>query len=159
MLKSSRNSLHLTILCAYEPTELSSFNHSLCLRAHGTLFIQPFFVLKSSRNSLHLTILCAYEPTELSSFNHSFVFPAEGQLLPSSLRQRVYSNGSLELQAITRDLDQGSYSCSAHGRQGILDSEDLFLRVAGTPSLSPHTQLLLGLRVEDASNFLTQTSI
>ncbi|XP_018015772.1 Down syndrome cell adhesion molecule-like protein Dscam2, partial [Hyalella azteca] len=66
---------------------------------------------------------------------HKITWQKDGSLLPTSHRQRVGQDGTLEVSDVRRDQDQGSYSCTAYDRQGQSDSQENFLQVVVPPRL------------------------
>ncbi|KAA0202232.1 hypothetical protein HAZT_HAZT009378 [Hyalella azteca] len=68
---------------------------------------------------------------------HKITWQKDGSLLPTSHRQRVGQDGTLEVSDVRRDQDQGSYSCTAYDRQGQSDSQENFLQVVVPPEVLP----------------------
>ena len=54
-----------------------------------------------------------------------------GIRLPTSQRQRVHPNGTLVVDHVRRDQDQGEYSCTANNRQGHSDTKSMNLKILG----------------------------
>ena len=52
-----------------------------------------------------------------------------GRELPSSERQRVYSNGTLEMRDANRELDQGQYLCGAANARGDQHTRHVHVQV------------------------------
>ena len=94
------------------------YSKNKCIRIK---FLLLFNIVNSRRHSIFIF-----------NFFHQLVhFLSERTLLPASHRQKVDNNGTLAISSISRDLDQGSYSCSAKGRQGNTDTQEMFLQVVG----------------------------
>lgn len=51
--------------------------------------------------------------------------------LPIRHQQNVYSNGTLVIHGVTRDGDEGTYSCTAEDKQERSDTQTLNLQVRG----------------------------
>ncbi|KAL1479800.1 hypothetical protein MTO96_051573 [Rhipicephalus appendiculatus] len=61
----------------------------------------------------------------------------DAKSLPSSKRVMAYQNGSLVLEAVSRNDDQGRYSCSVRDEQGSEAHNHFHLRVLVPPSITP----------------------
>ncbi|KAA0191898.1 hypothetical protein HAZT_HAZT008142 [Hyalella azteca] len=57
-----------------------------------------------------------------------------GVQLPATHHQRVHVNGTLTIAAVTREGDEGSYSCTALDKQGRSDHQTLHIQVMGLPA-------------------------
>ena len=57
-------------------------------------------------------------------------------MLPERHEQLVHGNGTLQLVAVTRDADQGTYTCTAHGRHGTTHTQHAPLTVIGKLQLA-----------------------
>ena len=64
-------------------------------------------------------------------FNFLLRLTADGVRLPISQRQRLYPNGTFIVDEVSKETDEGQYSCTAKDRQGRSDSQTLSLRVMG----------------------------
>ncbi|KAL1430242.1 hypothetical protein MTO96_015186 [Rhipicephalus appendiculatus] len=62
---------------------------------------------------------------------------ADGRRLPLNQRQMVYPNGTLEIQNMDREHDQGQYTCTVHGpdSQALHRTTSLFVRTG--PQITP----------------------
>ncbi|XP_047739057.1 Down syndrome cell adhesion molecule-like protein Dscam2 [Hyalella azteca] len=61
----------------------------------------------------------------------------DGVQLPATHHQRVHVNGTLTIAAVTREGDEGSYSCTALDKQGRSDHQTLHIQVMVPPRLAP----------------------
>nr|XP_037276598.1 Down syndrome cell adhesion molecule homolog [Rhipicephalus microplus] len=61
----------------------------------------------------------------------------DARSLPSSKRVMAHENGSLVLEAVSRNDDQGRYSCSVRNEQGSEAHNHFYLRVLVPPSITP----------------------
>lgn len=61
-----------------------------------------------------------------------YCVPAGGRELPMNRRQRVSESGELTISQVSRNADEGDYTCTATNKQGHASSQSLPLRVVGT---------------------------
>ncbi|KAK0162204.1 hypothetical protein PV327_008558 [Microctonus hyperodae] len=54
-----------------------------------------------------------------------------GQVLPTSRRQEVSTNGTLVLHNVDSSTDRGSYTCTARNKQGHYDAQTVQIEVKG----------------------------
>jgi Down syndrome cell adhesion protein len=73
--------------------------------------------------------------------------------LPLNRRQTVFSNGSLLVENVVRDEDQGEYRCHVSDTVGRQDERTLHIRVLGNPFRLSLSLLLLLLASNNASIF------
>ncbi|XP_044591619.1 Down syndrome cell adhesion molecule-like protein Dscam2 isoform X3 [Cotesia glomerata] len=67
----------------------------------------------------------------------SITWEKDGQVLPTSRRQEVSSNGTLVLHNVDSSTDRGSYTCTAKNKQGHYDSQTVQIEVKVPPSIAP----------------------
>ncbi|XP_044016307.1 Down syndrome cell adhesion molecule-like protein Dscam2 isoform X2 [Aphidius gifuensis] len=67
----------------------------------------------------------------------SITWEKDGQVLPTSRRQEVSSNGTLVLYNVDSSTDRGSYTCTAKNKQGHYDSKTVQIEVKVPPSIAP----------------------
>lgn len=75
----------------------------------------------------------------------------DGNFLPSHQRQKVFSNGTLLIQKLSKTMDEGTYTCVAKGEDGKVVHQNCILRIAVPPvidsnSFPTHHSLHLGTR-------------
>ncbi|KAG8038992.1 hypothetical protein G9C98_003299 [Cotesia typhae] len=63
----------------------------------------------------------------------SITWEKDGQVLPTSRRQEVSSNGTLVLHNVDSSTDRGSYTCTAKNKQGHYDSQTVQIEVKVPP--------------------------
>lgn len=59
------------------------------------------------------------------------MFCQAGRMLPINRRQKTFTNGSLIVEAVERNSDQGRYTCVARNSQGYTARGDLDVQVMG----------------------------
>ncbi|KAK0086036.1 hypothetical protein PV325_004017 [Microctonus aethiopoides] len=62
---------------------------------------------------------------------------AYGQVLPTSRRQEVSTNGTLVLHNVDSSTDRGSYTCTARNKQGHYDAQTVQIEVKVPPRIEP----------------------
>ncbi|XP_068213179.1 cell adhesion molecule Dscam2-like isoform X2 [Palaemon carinicauda] len=62
-----------------------------------------------------------------------------GRELPINVRQSVTIDGELMINKVTRDEDEGDYTCTASNNNGHTSSQSLPLRVVEPPQVAPFT--------------------
>ncbi|XP_067138856.1 cell adhesion molecule Dscam1-like [Centruroides vittatus] len=88
----------------------------------------------------------------------SVIWKKDGRELPLNERQQVFSNGTLILNDIARETDEGTYTCLANNKKGEETRADLIIRVTKKPvinSFSFPNVLAEGMRVIATCNVLT----
>ena len=102
-------------------------SHSARLNVYGPPTIRPMGQLTAVAGQT-LTVACPVggHPIEEISW-----FMGDSPL-PMSHRQKIDSSkGILQINEVSRPVDEGTYSCRAVGRQGISDTQHVELRVVG----------------------------
>lgn len=51
--------------------------------------------------------------------------------MSSDLRRKVFDNGTLVINRVAKDVDEGGYACEASSRNGQTASASMVLRVIG----------------------------
>ncbi|BES91298.1 Down syndrome cell adhesion [Nesidiocoris tenuis] len=118
-------------------------SHSAAMRVYGLPHIRPMPNISAvAGEPLYLACPAAGYPIEIITWFK------EGRKLPTSRRQRVFSNGTLHILNVEREQDQGSYQCTAINKQGKSASQDVSLSVIVPPKLGPFTfgELIEGVR-------------
>ncbi|XP_058789231.1 cell adhesion molecule Dscam2-like isoform X3 [Phymastichus coffea] len=67
----------------------------------------------------------------------SITWEKDGQVLPTSRRQEVSSNGTLILHQVDSNTDKGAYTCTARNQQGRFDSQTVQIVVKVPPKIEP----------------------
>ena len=66
------------------------------------------------------------------SFSEKVSWTKEGVIISlSDLRRKIFNNGTLVLQRVVKESDEGSYTCTAQSRSGQKASVGTRLRVIG----------------------------
>ncbi|XP_022239116.1 Down syndrome cell adhesion molecule-like protein Dscam2 isoform X3 [Limulus polyphemus] len=60
----------------------------------------------------------------------------DNKQLPQNHRQRVFENGTLVVNDVTRKTDQGTYTCIAWNKQGNTATQDVFVEVSVAPKIN-----------------------
>ena len=70
----------------------------------------------------------------VSVFSHSAIWPLlpDGRRLPLNRRQHIFPNGTLLLENVQNDPDQGMYQCTASNKQGRSATQTLPIKVTGS---------------------------
>ncbi|GIY81509.1 down syndrome cell adhesion molecule-like protein 1 [Caerostris darwini] len=66
-----------------------------------------------------------------------FCHVTNGRELPFNERQQVNMNGSFFLKDVTRETDEGTYTCTAVNKQKERAQKDLHIRVMKKPRINP----------------------
>lgn len=85
------------------------------------------------------------------------LFPTGGSKLPQNRRQQVFPNGTLIINTVDRNSDEGSYRCIAENKDGETAFRDVGVKVLGesifqseaTSQHTPRTPLTLVSRPKD----------
>ena len=73
-----------------------------------------------------------FKITFFFSFSEKVSWTKEGVIISlSDLRRKVFNNGTLVLQRVVKESDEGSYTCTAQSRSGQKASVGTRLRVIG----------------------------
>ncbi|XP_067203911.1 cell adhesion molecule Dscam2-like isoform X2 [Linepithema humile] len=67
----------------------------------------------------------------------SITWEKDGQILPTSRRQEVSTNGTLVLYRVDSSTDRGAYTCTAKNKQGRSDSQTIHIEVKVPPKIDP----------------------
>ncbi|XP_050450848.1 cell adhesion molecule Dscam2-like isoform X3 [Cataglyphis hispanica] len=81
----------------------------------------------------------------------SITWEKDGQILPTSRRQDVSTNGTLVLHRVDSSTDRGAYTCTAKNKQGRSDSQTIHIEVKVPPTIAPFSfkkDLSEGLRAQ-----------
>ena len=71
-------------------------------------------------------------------FSEKVSWTIEGVIISlSDLRRKVFNNGTLVLQRVVKESDEGSYTCTAQSRSGQRASVGTRLRVIGKQTADP----------------------
>ena len=106
--------------------EAGEVRHSARVNVYGPPTIRPMGKLTAvAGDTFSVTCPVGGHPID------RITWKKEGLELPISHHQNVHSNGTLQLSEVTRDSDEGTYSCSAHDKQGRSDSQTFSLQVKG----------------------------
>ncbi|XP_047479361.1 Down syndrome cell adhesion molecule-like protein Dscam2 [Penaeus chinensis] len=123
------SSVHVTDGGTYSCTAENSAGkivHSARLNVYGPPHIRPMGQLSAVAGET-FSVSCPASGYPL----HKIIWTKDGVRLPTGHRQRVFPNGTLVIEQVTRGTDDGQYSCTAMSRQGRSDTQQLTVRVMG----------------------------
>ncbi|XP_069972795.1 cell adhesion molecule Dscam1 isoform X4 [Penaeus vannamei] len=129
------SSVHVTDGGTYSCTAENSAGkvvHSARLNVYGPPHIRPMGQLSAVAGET-FSVTCPASGYPL----HKIIWTKDGVRLPTGHRQRVFPNGTLVIEQVTRGTDDGQYSCTAMSRQGRSDTQQLTVRVMVPPRLAP----------------------
>ncbi|XP_066948108.1 cell adhesion molecule Dscam2-like isoform X4 [Macrobrachium rosenbergii] len=119
-----------TYTCTAE-NSAGKVSHSARLNIYGAPHVRPMGQVSAvAGETFAVTCPASGYPLE------KIVWKKDTVRLPTSHRQRVYPNGTLVVEQVTRGTDDGQYSCSAFSRQGRSDTQTLNVRVMVPPRLA-----------------------
>nr|XP_027230100.1 Down syndrome cell adhesion molecule-like protein Dscam2 [Penaeus vannamei] len=129
------SSVHVTDGGTYSCTAENSAGkvvHSARLNVYGPPHIRPMGQLSAVAGET-FSVTCPASGYPL----HKIIWTKDGVRLPTGHRQRVFPNGTLVIEQVTRGTDDGQYSCTAMSRQGRSDTQQLTVRVMVAPEILP----------------------
>ncbi|XP_042237814.1 Down syndrome cell adhesion molecule-like protein Dscam2 isoform X50 [Homarus americanus] len=111
---------------------VGSVKHAARLNVYGLPYIRPMdkvAVVAGENMVVHCPV--AGYPID------SIVWEKTGRMLPINRRQKTFTNGTLIVEAVGRNSDQGRYTCVARNSQGYTARGDLDVQVMEPPELLP----------------------
>ncbi|XP_071522341.1 cell adhesion molecule Dscam1 [Panulirus ornatus] len=111
---------------------VGSVRHAARLNVYGLPYIRPMDkvdVVAGENMVVHCPV--AGYPID------SIVWEKSGRMLPINRRQKTFTNGSLIVEAVERNSDQGRYTCVARNSQGYTARGDLDIQVMEPPQILP----------------------
>nr|AGK90306.1 down syndrome cell adhesion molecule [Cherax quadricarinatus] len=111
---------------------VGSVKHAARLNVYGLPYIRPMdkvAVVAGENMVVHCPV--AGYPID------SIVWEKNGRMLPINRRQKTFPNGTLIVEAVERNSDQGRYTCVARNSQGYTARGDLDVQVMESPELLP----------------------
>ncbi|XP_069190704.1 cell adhesion molecule Dscam2 isoform X3 [Procambarus clarkii] len=109
-----------------------SASHTAKLNVYGPAYVRPMSVVTAVAGE-HLLISCPAAGYPLAQITWS----REGRTLPVTARQNVFENGTLVVRDVQKSADGGSYSCTAHDKQGRTHSATASVQVLVPPTINP----------------------
>ncbi|KAK8752913.1 hypothetical protein OTU49_008227, partial [Cherax quadricarinatus] len=111
---------------------VGSVKHAARLNVYGLPYIRPMdkvAVVAGENMVVHCPV--AGYPID------SIVWEKNGRMLPINRRQKTFPNGTLIVEAVERNSDQGRYTCVARNSQGYTARGDLDVQVMEPPQIRP----------------------
>ncbi|XP_069177268.1 cell adhesion molecule Dscam1 [Procambarus clarkii] len=111
---------------------VGSVKHAARLNVYGLPYIRPMdkvAVVAGENMVVHCPV--AGYPID------SIVWEKNGRMLPINRRQKTFTNGTLIVEAVERNSDQGRYTCVARNSQGYTARGDLDVQVMEPPQIYP----------------------
>lgn len=111
---------------------VGSVKHAARLNVYGLPYIRPMdkvAVVAGENMVVHCPV--AGYPID------SIVWEKNGRMLPINRRQKTFPNGTLIVEAVERNSDQGRYTCVARNSQGYTARGDLDVQVMESPQIYP----------------------
>nr|XP_053626611.1 cell adhesion molecule Dscam2-like isoform X3 [Cherax quadricarinatus] len=111
---------------------VGSVKHAARLNVYGLPYIRPMdkvAVVAGENMVVHCPV--AGYPID------SIVWEKNGRMLPINRRQKTFPNGTLIVEAVERNSDQGRYTCVARNSQGYTARGDLDVQVMAIPIIMP----------------------
>ncbi|XP_042237806.1 Down syndrome cell adhesion molecule-like protein Dscam2 isoform X43 [Homarus americanus] len=111
---------------------VGSVKHAARLNVYGLPYIRPMdkvAVVAGENMVVHCPV--AGYPID------SIVWEKTGRMLPINRRQKTFTNGTLIVEAVGRNSDQGRYTCVARNSQGYTARGDLDVQVMEPPQIYP----------------------
>ncbi|XP_076334013.1 cell adhesion molecule Dscam1-like isoform X3 [Tachypleus tridentatus] len=130
---------------------MGSVTHSNRLDVYGSPFIRPM-VNVSVVEGHQLTIKCPVSGYPI----HSITWEKNGLQLPVTSRQLVFPNGTLIINQVAKDSDQGKYKCTARNIEGASDYQTVHVNVITPPKITPFD---LPERVKEGSTIVLTCSV
>ncbi|XP_076367083.1 cell adhesion molecule Dscam1-like isoform X2 [Tachypleus tridentatus] len=106
--------------------------HSARVNVYGLPFVRPMSDVSAvAGENLHLRCQAAGYPI------NSITWYKGRMKLPINLRQEVFTNGTILIRDVSRELDDGLYTCRATNDQGQSDSGTVRVTVMVRPVIDP----------------------
>lgn len=68
---------------------------------------------------------------------HLITWERDGHQLPINHRQKVFPNGTLDIENLERPIDEGPYTCIAKNHHGESSRRTVFVALISSPSITP----------------------
>ncbi|XP_076641621.1 cell adhesion molecule Dscam2 isoform X4 [Halictus rubicundus] len=102
-------------------------HHSARLNIYGPPYVRPMSTVSAvAWKQFHIKCPVAGYPIE------SIIWEKDGVKLPTNMRQRV-ANGSLSIDNVQSEADQGTYTCTARDKHNITSQRSVEVRVLVPP--------------------------
>uniref|UniRef100_A0A182U3K6 Ig-like domain-containing protein n=1 Tax=Anopheles melas TaxID=34690 RepID=A0A182U3K6_9DIPT len=132
--------------CAAE-NRAGKTSHSARLNIYGLPYIRLIpKVTAVAGHTLYLKCPVAGYPIEEIHWERG------GRELPEDMRQKVQSDGTLEIKEVQKSLDSGVYTCWARNKQGHSARRSGEVAVIVPPKLNPFHSSILSLNVGDRAS-------
>lgn len=126
--------------------EIAKISHSSRINVYGVPFIREMPIIQAvAGKQLHVKCPVAGYPIESINWERGMVYMnsfkfliatylnihlfLDGSILPTNLRQKVYSNGTLTIEQVQRQTDAGTYTCQAKNHHGHSSRRDIEIQV------------------------------
>ncbi|XP_076641618.1 cell adhesion molecule Dscam2 isoform X1 [Halictus rubicundus] len=120
-------------------------HHSARLNIYGPPYVRPMSTVSAvAWKQFHIKCPVAGYPIE------SIIWEKDGVKLPTNMRQRV-ANGSLSIDNVQSEADQGTYTCTARDKHNITSQRSVEVRVLVPPKITPFS-FARDLSVEDRTS-------
>ncbi|CAG0912292.1 unnamed protein product [Notodromas monacha] len=113
-------------------SKVGEVSHATKLNVFGLPFVRPMDPKKVVAGE-NLIVHCPVAGYPI----HSITWERNGRILPINRRQKVYPNGTLIIEEVERNADQGTYHCVAKNTQGYTAKGDLQISVMVPPVIGP----------------------
>ncbi|XP_046913808.2 cell adhesion molecule Dscam1-like [Dermatophagoides farinae] len=132
--------------------DVHSISHSGRINVYGPAFVRQMKNLTViSGHTVHLHCPAAGYPLESIVWFKKSSSSDQGNRLPQNHRHKSLLNGTLVIEKIERNTDEGAYRCVVNGPNGSSSaSAELFIRILVAPVISPFSpppNLREGMRV------------
>ncbi|XP_042228251.1 LOW QUALITY PROTEIN: Down syndrome cell adhesion molecule-like protein Dscam2 [Homarus americanus] len=112
----------------------ASVVHAAPLHVYGRPHVRPMGPMSAVAGET-FTVRCPVAGYPISSIS----WAKSGRTLPINRRQVVSTDGELVITQVTRNADEGDYTCTATNKHGHASSQSLPLRVVEPPQVEPFT--------------------
>ncbi|GIY72145.1 down syndrome cell adhesion molecule-like protein Dscam2 [Caerostris darwini] len=113
--------------------DVGSASHSARLNVFGPAFVRPMPNVTAISGET-LMVKCPYGGYPIKSIR----WFANGIVLPLHPRQKVGQGGTLSIQSVHREADEGEYSCTVRGVDGHTATGTTFVSVVVPPVIDKH---------------------
>ena len=128
-------------------SKVGSAEHAARYNVYGLPFVKPMDkAAVVAGETMIVTCPVAGYPIE------TIVWEKAGRTLPVNRRQQVFQNGTLIIENVQRQADQGAYNCIAKNSQGFSAKGSLDVQVMGKAQSSFTFFLYRGIKKESSSH-------
>ncbi|VVC29919.1 Fibronectin type III,Immunoglobulin subtype,Immunoglobulin-like domain,Immunoglobulin-like [Cinara cedri] len=112
--------------------EIAQVSHSSRINVYGFPYVRemPSVHVVAGKQ---LVVKCPVAGYPIESIN----WERDGATLPVNIRQKVYSNGTLTIDQVQRQIDAGTYTCQAKNHHGRTSRRDVDIQVLIRPKILP----------------------